>query len=140
MDWYNMSLNDSKTQAQRKNRKNGYHHALNPEIILIKPRVENLVKNRKKSIVQVLRKLSENKIDEPRKDCICKREPGSIVCSGKECDYSFTGRIASPCDQHPGDNYLMDHSPTCPRCEGKLGKGRLQKKPGKVSDIVQKGR
>ena len=123
-----MCTNDSKTHTLRlrKNRKNGYKHFHDPEIIVIKPRVENIVKNRKKSIVQVLRKLSDYGLEESRKDCICKREPCSIVCSGKDCDYSFTGRLAASCDQHPGDNYLMDHSPRCPRCEGKLGKHSIK--------------
>lgn len=120
VDWYKMCTNDSKTYTLRKNRRNGYHHARDPQIIVIKPKVENIVKNRKKSIVQVLRKLSDYGLEESRKDCICKREPCNIVCSGKDCDYSFTGRLAASCDQHPGDNYLMDHSPRCPRCKGKL--------------------
>jgi len=120
VDWSKMSIDSSMKYTFRKNRKNGYHYPLNPEVTIIKPKVENLVKNRKKSIVQVLRKLSENGIDVPSRDCICKRAPCSIVCSGKDCAYAFTGRLAAPCDLHPGDKYLMDHPPQCPHCRGSL--------------------
>ena len=119
----------------KRNRKFRYRLALNPEISVIKPKVENLVEKRKESIVQVLRKLSVadeltiETTDELSRDCICKRAPSRVVCSGhlrtrtgsSECDYSFTGRVAAPCDLHPGDNYLMDHPPKCPRCDGNLG-------------------
>ena len=116
----NMTVNDSKKHILRNYRKNGYNYALKTEVAVIKPKIENIVKSRKKSIVQVLRKLSENGLEEPSKGCICKREPCNIVCSGKGCDYSFTGRIAASCDLHPGDKYLMDHPSKCPRCKGNL--------------------
>ena len=112
-----MTPNGQKEQFGHRNRKFRYRLALNPEISVIKPKVENLVGRWKESIVQVLRKLA----DEPSRDCICKRAPSRVVCSGWECDYSFTGRVAAPCDLHPGDKYLMDHPPKCPCCDGNLG-------------------
>ena len=135
-DWSSMTLGGQEEQSGNRNRKFRYRLALNPEISVIKPKVENLVEKRKESIVQVLRKLSvademtnEMTTDELSRDCICKRAPSRVVCSGhlrtrtgsSECDYSFTGRVAAPCDLHPGDNYLMDHPPKCPRCDGNLG-------------------
>ena len=134
-DWSSMTPGGQEEQSGNRNRKFRYRLALNPEIS-VKPKVENLVEKRKESIVQVLRKLSvademtnEMTTGELSRDCICKRAPSRVVCSGhlrtrtgsSECDYSFTGRVASPCDLHPGDNYLMDHPPKCPRCDGDLG-------------------
>ena len=122
VDWHNMSTNDKKPHHVRKNRKNGYHYAHNPETTVIKPNVEHIVKSHKKNIVQVLRKLSENGLDVSSRDCICSREACSIVCLGKDCNYSFTGRLTASCVLHPGDKYLMDHSPLCPQCKGRLGR------------------
>ena len=45
VDWHNMSTNDKKPHHVRKNRKNGYHYAHNPETTVIKPKVENIVKS-----------------------------------------------------------------------------------------------
>ena len=112
-----MTLGGQEEQSGNRNRKFRYRLALNPEIS-VKPKVENLVEKRK-----------EMTTDELSRDCICKRAPSRVVCSGhlrtrtgsSECDYSFTGRVAAPCDLHPGDKYLMDHPPKCPCCDGNLG-------------------
>ena len=85
------------------------------KMTVIKPKLEKLVESRKPNIVQLLRKLSEFE------DCVCSRPPTLIICSGGGCSYSFTGRLKTTCPCHPGDQYLMDHSPLCPKCKNVLG-------------------
>ena len=86
------------------------------KMTVIKPKLEKLVESRKPNIVQLVRKLSE-----VADDCICSRPPTPIICSG-DCSYSFIGRLKMTCPAHPGDQYLMDHSPLCPKCQNSLGK------------------
>ena len=68
------------------------------------------------------RSIEEKETSKSRADCICQRDPVTIVCSGQDCSYSFVGRLAAKCPAHPGDNYLMDHAHPCPDCGGILGK------------------
>ena len=79
----------------------------------VEPCVDAIVKNNNNNLVRIVRRLSE--------ECICQREPDKIVCTGADCDYSFTGRLETKCSVHPDDWYLMDHPPLCPKCSNKLG-------------------
>ena len=89
------------------------------EVSDMKSRVENLIKNKKSSIIKMLKKLSD---DENGPRCICQRNPVRIACSSQICAYSFRGRLTAVCALHPHNKFLMDHAAECPLCGGELGK------------------
>ena len=116
VDWDKMTVEVDNGATPSSPTKHKYRNKLIPaeKMTIIKPKLEKLVESRKPNIVQLVKKLSE------AENCICSRPPKPIICSGG-CDYSFTGRLKITCPSHPGDQYLMDHSPLCPQCNESLG-------------------
>jgi len=115
VDWDNMTVEVDNCATSSSPTKHKYRNKLIPaeKMTIIKPKLEKLVESRKPNIFQLVRKLSE------AENCICSRHLKPIICSGG-CDYSFTGRLKITCPSHPGDQYLMDHSPLCPQCNESL--------------------
>ena len=83
---------------------------------------KDLINNNDVANVKEPSKLESSTSCSSSSDCICRRKPVMIGCSNNDCGYTFTGRLSAKCLIHPGDQYLMDHSPVCPNCGNDLGK------------------